>query len=755
MKSQIVQRLAILPVILLIAACSSPNGDKSVAVPTVGDSTGGGTTSPGDGATNPGDGATNPGGGTTNPSTCSEVTFTSQTRVGLSTTIDSDTLTISGCTEPVLISVTGDGTPQLYKNGVLVVTSTTINTGDTLRVRITTSSTESATFQATVSVGSGSSVFSVTTGDFTPAAFSFAPSIGQALSANVTSNQATLSGFDGSLTATATGTGSPIILVNGSVIGASASVVSGDAISVRLTTAATVSTTRQATVTINGVVATFDVTTTGDATAPTITSVSAPANGSYKQSTNLDFTANFSENVTVTGTPRIILNIGGTTKYANYFSGSGTATSVFRYVVEAAVNDTDGISVESLQLNGGTINDTTSNVADLSFVPPNTAAVLVDTTPSSVQTATGPANGTYAPGQYLSFALTFNESVNVTGTPRLMLTIGSTTRYADYLSGTGSSTLNFRYTVQAGDSDSDGIALAATIDLNSGTLSDTAMNAASLAFTAPNMSSVNVTACPTGYVPIAALSPYTTSQFCVAKYEMKNVSGVATSTATGTAWVNISRDSSITACTSIGTGYSLISNAQWQTIARNLEGVGFNWSGETVGSSGGMSRGHSDNSPGSVLSAVSDDNDSCSGTGQTCSLSTWSDQRRVHQLANGSYIWDIAGNVAEWVIDNNSTNFGGNPPIAVITTVSHPTTGSIGGVSNNAYYHFGPAGNYTGLSTSPYGGLGYGYLNYSAGAITRGGSWNDSEASGVFAAYLGYDHDGAAPNFGFRCVWTP
>jgi hypothetical protein len=50
--------------------------------------------------------------------------------------------------------------------------------------------------------------------------------------------------------------------------------------------------------------------------------------------------------------------------------------------------------------------------------------------------------------------------VAVTGTPRLVLTIGSTTQYATYQSGTGTSTLVFRYTVQAGDLDSDGIAVA-------------------------------------------------------------------------------------------------------------------------------------------------------------------------------------------------------------------------------------------------------------------------------------------------------
>lgn len=689
-----------------------------------------------------------------NPASCAAVAFTWQTQVALSTPIDSNTLTVSGCAEPVLISVAGDGNPQLYKNGVLVSGSTTIGTGDTLRVRVTSSSAETTTYQATVSMGSGSSVFSVTTGDFTPAAFSFMPSTGQALSTSVTSNLTTLAGFDGSLTATVTGAGSPVILVNGSIVGTSASVTAGNAISVRLTSAATENTTRQATVAINGVTANFDVTTTGDATAPTITSFSGPANGSYKQSTNLDFTANFTENVTVTGTPRVILNIGGTTKYANYLSGSGTAAVVFRYTVEAAMNDTNGIGISTIQLNGGTINDITGNAADLSFTLPDTA-VLVDTTAPSVQTVVGPTNGTYLLGQYLSFALTFNEPVNVTGTPRLTLTIGSNTRYADYISGSGTSVVNFRYTVQFGDFDSNGIAVTATIDLNGGTLSDAATNPASLTFAAPNTTSVNVAECPTGYVSVAALSPYTTSPFCVAKYEMKNVGGVATSQATGAPWVNITRDLSITTCASLGTGYALISNAQWQTIARNLEGVGFNWSSGTVGNAGGMNRGHSDNSPASALAAVTDDNDSCAGTGQTCSLSTWSDQRRVHQLANGSYIWDFAGNVWEWVLDNNSTNFGADGCISLITPADHPNTGTIGGILSNANYHFGPAGNYTGLSGSPYGGLGYGWLNSSAGAILRGSYWYNGANPGVFTAYLNYGPSNADTTIGFRCVWSP
>jgi hypothetical protein len=118
----------------------------------------------------------------------------------------------------------------------------------------------------------------------------------------------------------------------------------------------------------------------------------------------------------------------------------------------------------------------------------------------------------------------FSEAVAVTGTPRLVLTIGSTTRYATYLSGTGTSTLTFRYTVQSGDLDSDGIAVASPIDLNGGTIKDVPGNNAVLTFTPPNTSGVLVDGvAPTitsvrGRLPAPTLSARTSiSRWCSAR----------------------------------------------------------------------------------------------------------------------------------------------------------------------------------------------------------------------------------------------
>lgn len=81
---------------------------------------------------------------------------------------------------------------------------------------------------------------------------------------------------------------------------------------------------------------------------------------------------------------------------------------------------------------------------------------------------TGPAAGSYQAGDDLVFHVAFDNPVVVVGTPRLGLRIGTTLRSADYVGGSGSTSLNFRYTLQAGDTDTNGIALTRSIRLPTG-----------------------------------------------------------------------------------------------------------------------------------------------------------------------------------------------------------------------------------------------------------------------------------------------
>lgn len=94
----------------------------------------------------------------------------------------------------------------------------------------------------------------------------------------------------------------------------------------------------------------------------------------------------------------------------------------------------------------------------------------------------GPANDTYVVGETLSFTVTFDENVTVTGTgSTLGLTIGATARTAAYASKTANS-ITYTYTVQAGDNDADGIVVNG-ISLNGGTIRDGAGNNANLSLT--------------------------------------------------------------------------------------------------------------------------------------------------------------------------------------------------------------------------------------------------------------------------------
>ncbi|NBW80127.1 hypothetical protein EBR21_00080 [bacterium] len=168
------------------------------------------------------------------------------------------------------------------------------------------------------------------------------------------------------------------------------------------------------------------------------------------------------------------------------------------------------------------------------------------------------------------------------------------------------------------------------------------------------------------------------SDFCVMKYPAKNnnSSTFATSTAYGLPWVSLQRGinenttpSAFKACNDAGPGYRLISNTQWQTIARNAEKVAENWSGAAVGS-GMMARGHLDGTPAMILENSTDDNPFF-GTGNNVNQAPGSgwEQMRTRLLSNGETVWDMGGNVSQWVSDN-STSLGLSPSISSVKQFS-------------------------------------------------------------------------------------
>ena len=224
-----------------------------------------------------------------------------------------------------------------------------------------------------------------------------------------------------------------------------------------------------------------------DHTSPTITSANM-ATGHYGLNAPIDITLTFSENVVVDGRPFISLTIGETTREAPYQSGSGSSSVIFRYIVQSGDMDAnDGIGMDSsLTLNGGSINDIVGNNANLNFTPPtNRLGVIVDSTPPTI-TSANMATGHYGLNAPIDITLTFSENVVVDGRPFISLTIGETTREAPYQSGSGSSSVIFRYIVQSGDMDAnDGIGMDSSLTLNGGSINDIVGNNANLNFTPP------------------------------------------------------------------------------------------------------------------------------------------------------------------------------------------------------------------------------------------------------------------------------
>jgi hypothetical protein len=101
--------------------------------------------------------------------------------------------------------------------------------------------------------------------------------------------------------------------------------------------------------------------------------------------------------------------------------------------------------------------------------------IAISPTVSSINSTT--ANGSYKVGGTISIQVTFSESVIVTGTPQLTLETGSTDRVLNYASGSGTNSLTFSYTVQAGDASADLDYTSTTaLALNSGSINDSAGN---------------------------------------------------------------------------------------------------------------------------------------------------------------------------------------------------------------------------------------------------------------------------------------
>lgn len=264
------------------------------------------------------------------------------------------------------------------------------------------------------------------------------------------------------------------------------------------------------------------------------------------------------------------------------------------------------------------------------------------------------------------------------------------------------------------------------------------------------------TSCPTGFIPVPGDARFGTTGFCVMKYEAKNDgSGKAVSVAAGLPWVNITQSSAISTSAAACAGCHLISDAEWMTIAANLVAVPSNWTTGTVGS-GMLFIGHTDADPNSALAASTDDTNGYYGTNN--SLASGMQERRTMTLNNGQVIWDLSGNVHEWV---NST-LAGNMQAGIPGEASYSWKEfNNSGISwNGLTYPSRPvAVSTTTGQWSSNNGLGMLFSNYTASTqvgYLRGGDWGDAGSAGIFElGTFASPTTGTAGYIGFRVAYSP
>ena len=293
---------------------------------------------------------------------------------------------------------------------------------------------------------------------------------------------------------------------------------------------------------------------------------------------------------------------------------------------------------------------------------------------------------------------------------------------------------------------------------------------------------------PGSWIEVLGSSYFGTDDFCVMQFEAKafnigtgqvearssdEISGfIAYSSSNSTPWVSIDFINAETACNNLNSDYSfdgtfrMITNRQWMTIARDAEQQDENWAdnvvGSTVSEGGGLFRGNVN-----LNDAISCDHGSTldgNTAGTNCVVSGgFHDGRnkRTLELSNGAVIWDVAGNVWQWVdLMENGSDFNGgacgdngwhsfyqNDGVSECSFVSpFAKTGA-----SDVRFEMGPEGNFNANN-----GVGRIWSQNSEGRVLRrGGLWGLDVGAGAFAAGLFIGPGSANSNFGFRCAFEP
>lgn len=207
--------------------------------------------------------------------------FTTQSGVPLSVDRTSNDVVLSGLDAGTPISVTGGD----YSINYLPWTNTpgTVGPDDYIKVRLRSSSSQTTATSCTLTVGTVSQTFSVTTAsDTTPTLFWIPGKTGVALSTATTSDTITIAGLGSGVSVTASCDTGLLSKNGGSFTSSSFSVTNGDTIAARLTSASTNATPTSMQVTVGTWTCPFSVTTQDSTGRALIRPADIRYNGFYR-----------------------------------------------------------------------------------------------------------------------------------------------------------------------------------------------------------------------------------------------------------------------------------------------------------------------------------------------------------------------------------------------------------------------------------------------------------------------------------------
>ncbi len=305
----------------------------------------------------------------TSSTTPDPFTFTDVSSAELSTLTESNTITVSGITQAVPISISGSSGEYAVDTGsgfgAYTSASSTVNNGDDVKVRLTSSASYNTESFTTLDINGVSDAFNVTTriADTTPDAFTFTSETNAEVSTQYESNTITVTGVDAGINIPISITGGEYSVNGGAYTSTAGNVLLNSTVQVRRTSSSSYSTTVGVSLDIGGFVAPYNIETRAADITPdtfTFTPVSGAEPSVYIESNTITVTgvdAGVNIPVSISGETNSQYSING----GSWVSSAGNVQLNDTVQVRVITSQYNNAILATLDINGvtGTFNVTT------------------------------------------------------------------------------------------------------------------------------------------------------------------------------------------------------------------------------------------------------------------------------------------------------------------------------------------------------------------------------------------------------------